>query len=75
MTNTEFFLLTFLAVLAAIVFGVFVGIAIAERRRQTTAVVVNEQLEGVRRGAFARLDRTRRAAVRRGDVLAAEVIE
>jgi hypothetical protein len=73
MTNTEFLAFLFLGFLAAIVFGIFFGIWIAERRKQRqvseTGVKVNRNLEAIRDRAFARLDGTPK------NILDAEVIE
>jgi hypothetical protein len=75
MNSTEFFALLFLGFLAAIVFGIFVGIAISEQRKDRERTLkVNSNLEAVRQSAFARLDRA--GSSRRSEsVLDAEVIE
>lgn len=71
MTNTEFLAFLFVGFLSAIVFGIFLGIAIADIRKQRSAppVKLSPRLEKFRQGAFARLDG------RRENILGAEVVE
>lgn len=71
MTNFELLAFLFVGFLAAIVFGIFLGLAIADRRKQQPhAVKPNPRLERFRESAFARTDG------RRGNnILDADVIE
>lgn len=71
MNNTEFLAFLFVGFLSAIVFGIFTGIAIADRRKQRYYLKAdNGRLEQVRDRAFARLDGRRPK-----DILDAEVID
>lgn len=76
MTSFEFYAFLFVGFLAAIVFGIFMGIAINEQRKdRERAVKLNSNLEAIRDRAFARLDHAGSATASRSDVLEAEVIE
>jgi hypothetical protein len=79
MTNTEFLAFLFVGFLSAIVFGIFLGIAMADkgRRRELIVAADNSKLEQVRRRAFERLNRAGsvNAAVRQQDILDAEVLD
>lgn len=72
MTNTEFLAFLFVGFLSAIVFGIFLGIAMADKRKQRNVppVKLSPRLEKFREQAFARTDGSRSS-----DVLEADIIE
>ena len=88
MTDFEFAAFLFVGFLAAIVFGIFIGIAMADyfkqRRKQRVVQADNSKLERTRQEAFARMDGRRPKSprpthapggLRTRDILDAEVLD
>lgn len=72
MTNTEFLAFLFVGFLSVLWLGIFLGIAMADKRKQRNVepVKLSPRLEKFREEAFARTDGRRRS-----DILDAEVLD